>query len=200
MEELEEMDAYADRPPTGTSTAEDSFVQVTRSSLSGLDQSWRFKELLLRASPDLLCWLHQWRHAMRICHCEQRVTTILHHAGLQICSTDRILAFAHGQGVSLDTSWTAVSCVLKGRDSAVEASTDEDGEDEDEDEADSEEADDEEWDPSLATPAVGRRRRARSDSQEATVCSPTALNKKRHSFWPSGPCMTLNQRLPSPCS
>ncbi len=28
MEELEEMDAYADRPPTGTSTAEDSAAQV----------------------------------------------------------------------------------------------------------------------------------------------------------------------------
>ena len=48
-------------------------------------------------------------------------------------------------------------------------STDEEGDDEDEEEADSEEADDEEWDPSLATPAVGRRRRARSDNQEATV-------------------------------
>lgn len=28
MEELEEMDVYADRPPTGTSTAEDSAAQV----------------------------------------------------------------------------------------------------------------------------------------------------------------------------
>ena len=52
----------------------------------------------------------------------------------------------------------------------MDLSTDEEGEEEeDEEEADSEEADDEEWDPSLATPAVGRRRRARSDSQEATV-------------------------------
>lgn len=61
-------------------------------------------------------------------------------------------------------------CALQGQDSAAEVSTDEDGEEEeDEEDADSEEADDEEWDPSLATPAVGRRRRARSDSQEATV-------------------------------
>ena len=59
-------------------------------------------------------------------------------------------------------------CVLQGRNSAAEVSTDEEGEEEEED-ADSEEADDEEWDPSLATPAVGRRRRARSDSQDATV-------------------------------
>ena len=29
MEELEEMDAYNDRPLTGTSTAEDSVAQVT---------------------------------------------------------------------------------------------------------------------------------------------------------------------------
>ncbi len=61
-------------------------------------------------------------------------------------------------------------CALQGQDSAADVSTDEDGdEEEDEEDADSEEADDEEWDPSLATPAVGRRRRARSDSQEATV-------------------------------
>lgn len=44
MEELQEMDAYADRPLTGTSTAEGSFVQVTCSSLSGNDQCWRFKD------------------------------------------------------------------------------------------------------------------------------------------------------------
>ena len=33
MEEMEEMDAYADRPPTGTSTAEDSAAQVLCLSL-----------------------------------------------------------------------------------------------------------------------------------------------------------------------
>ena len=68
-------------------------------------------------------------------------------------------------------AWRWVDCVLKGHDSAVEMSSDEDGDGEDEDgeDQDSEEADDEEWDPSLATPAIGRRRRARSDSQEASV-------------------------------
>ncbi len=38
MEELEEMDAYNDRPPTGTSTAEDSAAQVDMLSLNGPDQ------------------------------------------------------------------------------------------------------------------------------------------------------------------
>ena len=46
--------------------------------------------------------------------------------------------------------------------------SDDDDEEDDED-ADSVGANDEEWDPSLATPAAGRRRRGRSNSQEATV-------------------------------
>ena len=40
---------------------------------------------------------------------------------------------------------------------------------EDEGDTDEGEADDQEWDPSLATPAAGRRRRARSNSHESTV-------------------------------
>ena len=42
-------------------------------------------------------------------------------------------------------------------------------EEDDEDDSDEGEAGDQEWDPSLATPAAGRRRRARSNSQESTV-------------------------------
>lgn len=55
-------------------------------------------------------------------------------------------------------------CHLQGEGSVVEVSDDGE-EDEDEEDADSEEVDDEEWDPSLATPAAGRKRRARSNSQ-----------------------------------
>lgn len=73
----------------------------------------------------------------------------------------------------------------------MEVSTDEDGEDEDEDDADSEEADDEEWDPSLATPAIGRRRRARSDSHKATVGFATALNSKRQLCFGSHDLLSL---------
>ena len=54
---------------------------------------------------------------------------------------------------------------MQGEESAMEMSDEED----DEDDSDEGEAGDQEWDPSLATPAAGRRRRARSNSQESTV-------------------------------
>ena len=53
----------------------------------------------------------------------------------------------------------------KMQESAAEVSDEED----DEDDSDEGEAGDQEWDPSLATPAAGRRRRARSNSHESTV-------------------------------
>ncbi len=42
-------------------------------------------------------------------------------------------------------------------------------EEDDGDDSDEGEAGDQEWNPSLATPAAGRRRRARSNSHESTV-------------------------------
>ena len=54
---------------------------------------------------------------------------------------------------------------MQGEESAAEVSDEED----DEDDSDEGEAGDQEWDPSLATPAAGRRRRARSNSQGSTV-------------------------------